>query len=134
MLNHITLFVKDFKKSKEFYIKALEPLGYKLLDINPNCYKEQSAGYGTRNIDGYRDFWIKENQEQNGNSLSCLAFTASDKGMVDAFYKAALEAGGKDNGAPGYHTEYSPGYYGAFVFDPDGNNIEAVFDDPHQMI
>ncbi len=62
-------------------------------------------------------------------SFSCIAFNATSTQMVDAFYKAALEAGGKDNGAPGYRTQYHPGYYAAFVLDPDGYNIEAVFDD-----
>ena len=106
---------------------------YKLLDENPVCYKEQSVGYDILNIESERDFWIKENKELRDNPFSCLAFTADSKEMVNNFYKVAIEAGGKDNGASGYHTEYSPGYYAAFVFDFDGNNIEAVFDDPNPM-
>ncbi len=125
MLNHLTLFVSDLKVSKEFYSRALEPLGYKLL-----VEKRYSAGFGIEDAEGKRDFWIKLGNKKESPSLSCLGFTATSKAMVDNFYRAAFEAGGKDNGAPEYCKEYYPGYYAAFVLDPDGYNIEAVFDDP----
>ncbi len=126
MINHISLRVSDLQKSKEFYSQALKPLGYKILKETSN-----SVGFGIEDADGRRDFWIKlGGSGQQPHSFSCLAFTASEKNMVDGFYKAALEAGGKDNGAPGYRTHYHPGYYAAYILDPDGYNIEAVFDDP----
>lgn len=124
MLNHITLRVKNLELSKKFYLSTLSPLGYKLFVEKP-----QLAGFGQTDIEGNRDFWIKEADAGEPKSFSCLAFTASSKEMVDNFYKAALEAGGKDNGAPDYRPQYHPGYYAAFVFDLDGYNIEAVFDD-----
>ena len=127
MINHITLRVSSLKESKEFYSLALKSLGYALLKEDRAL---AAAGYGTENKEGKRDFWIKEDlSSQPCGSFSCLAFTASSKQMVDDFYKNALAAGGKDNGAPGYRPQYHPGYYAAFVFDPDGHNIEAIFDD-----
>ena len=126
MINHITLRVSEFEKSKDFYSRTLKPLGYKLLK-----QENQTAGYSIEDRLGKRDFWIKAgNANQKTHSFSCLAFTAASKKMVDNFYRAARKAGGKDNGAPGYRPQYSPGYYAAFVLDPDGHNIEAVFDDP----
>ena len=124
MLNHISLYVRDLEKSKSFYSYALAPLGYKLAKE-----KSHSAGFGTEDTDGKRDFWIKAGPVQPTPSFACLAFTAKDKEAVDAFHRAALKAGGTDNGAPGYRKQYYPGYYAAYVFDPDGFNIEAVFDD-----
>jgi len=125
MINHVTLSVSNFEVSKKFYTCALEPLGYRLLKNGATV-----AGFGVEDIEGKRDFWIKERKDNvEAHDLSCLAFTAAKKESVNDFYQAAIQSGGRDNGAPGYHTEYSPGYYAAFVFDPDGNNIEAVFDD-----
>lgn len=126
MLNHITLRVSDFEKSKLFYSKALKPLGYRLVNEDANG----TAGYAIEDIEGKRDFWIKKEENYKpANSFSCLAFTATSKEMVDNFYNAAIEAGGIDNGAPGYRPKYHAGYYAAYVLDPDGYNIEAVFDD-----
>jgi predicted lactoylglutathione lyase len=134
MINHITLKVKDFEKSKRFFTVALKPLGYLLLSESMRHEDDGSmarqAGFGVKNVEGKRDFWIAERANEKLNpSFTCLAFTASSKKMVNYFYKAALEAGGKSNGAPSYLVEYHPGYYAAYIFDPDGNNIEAVFDD-----
>jgi catechol 2,3-dioxygenase-like lactoylglutathione lyase family enzyme len=117
MIAHTSLSVSDYQKSKRFYSKALAPLGY-----SNNLEYGEAAGFN----DGKNtDFWI-------GKSVSVspthVAFEARDSGQVEAFYKAALAAGGRDNGAPGYR-DYWPGYYAAFVYDPDGNNIEAVWYD-----
>ena len=127
MIDHITLPVSDLQKSKAFYKKALAPLGYKMFyDENDVPY---SAGFGTEDVEGKRDWWITEDPEKVRGSEYCIAFKASSKEMVEEFYEQALEAGGKDNGAPGYRKQYSPGYYASFVYDPDGYNIEAVFDE-----
>lgn len=128
MINHITLRVSDLGKSKKFFLAALAPLGYKLF-----VEKEKLAGFGQSDIEGNRDFWIHEGKVNETKSFSCLAFTASSRKAVESFYKAALEAGGKDNGVPGYRSQYHPGYYAAFVFDPDGHNIEAVWDDLEKL-
>lgn len=131
MINHITLRVSDFEKSKEFYSKALKPLGYKFLRKTKDTFSYVAAGYGIEDKEGHRDFWIKKEENYKPvHSFSCLAFTATSKKMVDNFYKAAIEAGGKDNGTPGFRPEYHADYYAAFVLDPDGNNIEAVYDGP----
>jgi len=128
MLNHITLRVSNLEKSKQFFLAALAPLGYKLF-----VEKEKSAGFGQADIEGNRDFWIHEGKVDETKSFSCLAFTALSKEAVENFYKAALEAGGTDNGAPGYRPQYHLGYYAAFVHDLDGYNIEAVFDDLERL-
>ncbi len=117
MIAHTSLAVSDYKKSKAFYIKALEPLGY-----SQNMEFGEAAGFN----DGKNtDFWIAR---QRTVVPMHLAFEAKNRSEVAAFYKAALAAGAKDNGGPGYR-DYWPGYYAAFVYDPDGNNIEAVWYD-----
>lgn len=116
MLDHIALTVSDYERSKNFCLKALAPLGYELLmehDIS-------GAGFG---LNGKPDFWI---QAGTASGPIHIAFASLDRATVDQFHHAAVEAGGKDNGAPGPRPEYHPGYYGAFVFDPDGNNVETV--------
>lgn len=128
MINHITLLVSDFEKSKAFFERALKPLGYRLLKENT---ERLVAGFGKEDVEGKRDFWIKQADKKKSPSFSCLAFSASGKQMVDDFYSAAIGAGGKDNGPPGYRKKYHSGYYAAYILDPDGHNIEAVFDDPH---
>jgi catechol 2,3-dioxygenase-like lactoylglutathione lyase family enzyme len=115
MLDHITLIVTDFARSKDFYQKALKPLGYGVL---MDQGKAAGLGIGTK-----PDFWLAVGKP---GSISHVAFTSADRKTVDAFYKAAIAAGGKDNGKPGIRENYHPNYYGAFVFDPDGHNIEAV--------
>jgi catechol 2,3-dioxygenase-like lactoylglutathione lyase family enzyme len=117
MIAHTTLAVSNYEKSKTFYLKALEPLGY-----HNNMEYGESAGFN----DGKNtDFWISKHKTV---VTTHLAFAAQDRAQVEAFYKAALAAGGKGNGEPGYR-DYWPGYYAAFVHDPDGNNIEAVWYD-----
>lgn len=121
MIAHTGLAVSDYNKSKEFYKKALEPIGYKLNMDYPDF---NAAGFMEG---GHTSFWI--NQKENVQP-GHVAFLAKDKEEVAGFYNAAIAAGGKDNGRPGLRKDYSPGYYAAFVHDMDGNNIEVVWFDP----
>ncbi len=118
MFDHIGFEVKDFQKSKRFYELALAPLGIKLVS-----YLEEwrTAGFGT---DRPR-FWIGAGSPSHSEDEIHICFTAKNRAEVRAFYEAAIKAGGRDNGKPGPRPEYHENYYGAFVFDPDGNNIEA---------
>ncbi|WP_337266480.1 VOC family protein [Oryzifoliimicrobium ureilyticus] len=123
MIDHMGIKVSDFEKAKAFYDAAFAPLGASLLYVVPPEYTNGAkvGGYG-------RDrpvFWVTEG-ETAANSAQHIAFAAHNRAAVDAFYQAALTAGGKDNGKPGLRPQYHADYYGAFVFDPDGNNIEAV--------
>jgi catechol 2,3-dioxygenase-like lactoylglutathione lyase family enzyme len=120
MIDHVTLHVEDIEKSKEFYSKALAPLGYVQTSEFPEW---KVAGFG---VDGKSDLWlVGDGADKPGH----IAFVATNKIGVEEVHKAALAAGGKDNGAPGYRKEYSPGYYASFVLDLDGHNIEVVFHD-----
>jgi len=117
MIAHTTLPVSDYRKAKAFYGKALAPLGYR-----NNMEFGDSAGFN----DGKNtDFWISR---EDTFAPMHLAFEAHSEAEVKAFHAAALAAGAKDNGGPGYR-DYWPGYYAAFVHDPDGHNIEAVWYD-----
>ncbi len=122
MIAHTSVSVKDYELAKTFYQAALAPLEY-VLGMDVPEYR--ACGY--KDARGTQDFWIGENADASGTHV---AFSANSKEAVDAFYAAALAAGGKDNGAPGYRTNYSAGYYAAFVYDFDGSNIEAVWFDP----
>jgi catechol 2,3-dioxygenase-like lactoylglutathione lyase family enzyme len=117
MLDHLGLTVSDYDRSKAFYERALAPLGIALL-MEPVA---QVGGFGR---DGKPFFWIGT----RGPAVTCVhvAFAVDDRATVDAFHAAALEAGATDNGAPGIREIYHPSYYGAYVLDPDGNNVEAV--------
>jgi len=116
---HASLPVRDYEKGKAFYKALLTPLGYTMNMDHPEW---QAGGFS----DGKNtDFWIAVKEAPSLH----VAFEAKSKDEVDAFHKAGLEAGGSDNGAPGYRTDYWPGYYAAFVHDPDGNNVEAVWYD-----
>jgi catechol 2,3-dioxygenase-like lactoylglutathione lyase family enzyme len=117
MIDHTGINVSNFEKSKEFYAHVLAPLGYQLLSE----FDASVAGFG---IDEKPDFWIIQG-EVNTPRVH-VAFGAETREIVRAFYEAALEVGGRDNGTPGLRTHYHPDYYGAFVLDPDGHNIEAV--------
>lgn len=117
MIDHVTLHVSDYGKSKRFFERALAPLGYTVIME----FGGAAAGLGAG---GKPDFWIAAGGDA-GRPVH-VAFATSDRDAVDAFYQAAMTAGGRDNGAPGLRPQYHPNYYGAFVFDPDGNNIEAV--------
>ena len=115
MLDHLGIKVSDFARSRDFYVAALAPLGYEVV-MDFGVFAGLGAG-------GKPDFWISEGD--SGPSLH-IAFASPDRATVDAFHRAALAAGATDNGAPGLRAQYHPTYYGAFVLDPDGNNIEAV--------
>jgi catechol 2,3-dioxygenase-like lactoylglutathione lyase family enzyme len=121
MLDHVGFAVKHYDRSKTFYEKALAPLGVSLL-MEP---AGAAAGFGE---DGKAWFWIESHGRPVPGRLH-IAFGADSRETVDAFHAAALEAGGTDNGAPGVRW-YHPNYYGAYVLDPDGNNIEAVCHKP----
>ena len=117
MLDHVTIGVENIENSQRFYDRALRPLGIARLYGEENRF----AGYG---VSPRAFFWIGiRNRPQTG---SHVAFAAEDRATVQRFYEAAIAAGGRDNGAPGLRPHYDPGYYGAFVLDPDGHNIEAV--------
>ena len=122
MIDHTGCAVADFAKAKAFYDAVFEALGGGLLMTVPEQFTggKKVVGYG-------RDrpvWWLHEGGEQGPGRH--VAFTAADRAQVDAFYDAAMKAGGRDNGKPGLRPHYHEHYYGAFVFDPDGNNIEAV--------
>ncbi len=116
IIDHIGVAIKDYDRSKAFYEKVLAPLGISLV-------MEWSgwAGFGK---DQKPEFWM--GPAKVVQSPMHFSFLAEDRKQVDAFYQAALKAGAKDNGAPGIREVYHPNYYGAFVIDPDGHNIEAV--------
>ena len=127
MIDHTGLNVKDPVKSKNFYDKALGVLGYTILVVVAPEYTEGKVVYGY-GVAPKADFWMVEGIPNTPKIH--VAFRAENRKQVDEFYKAALAAGGKDNGAPGPRPHYHEHYYGAFVFDPDGHNIEAVCHTP----
>ncbi|MDQ0011197.1 catechol 2,3-dioxygenase-like lactoylglutathione lyase family enzyme [Luteibacter jiangsuensis] len=124
MIDHTGVTVSDFERSKAFYQKALGAIGYELLAIFPASVTGRTdvAGFGE---DGKPDFWIYKG-EPNQPPVH-VAFRVASTQLVRAFHEAALAAGGRDNGPPGPRSHYHAGYYGGFVLDPDGHNIEAVF-------
>ena len=122
MLDHIGFSVHDYGVSKAFYEKALAPLGITVI-LGEN-------DWGMLGRDGVPQVWFGAYGEP-AKSIH-VAFAAKDRAQVRAFHEAALAAGGKDHGAPGIREQYHPNYYGAFVFDPDGNNIEAVCHTPEE--
>jgi catechol 2,3-dioxygenase-like lactoylglutathione lyase family enzyme len=122
MIDHVTFGVSDFESSVRFYDRALAPLGIRRL-ADETEGSVRVAGYG----DDRPFFWIAE-QNLTGGKLH-VALRGANREVVDAFHREALLAGGRDNGPPGLRPHYHPGYYGAFVLDRDGHNIEAVFHD-----
>jgi len=126
MIDHCGLSVSDFDRATAFYDAALAPLGGSLLRLVPPEHAGgiRAGGYGTDRP----TFWLREGAPPNPPVH--VAFAAANRPAVDAFYRAAIKAGGTDNGAPGLRPQYHPDYYGAFVRDPDGNNIEAVCHGP----
>ncbi|MBS0507591.1 MAG: VOC family protein [Proteobacteria bacterium] len=123
MIDHTGVIVSDFERSKAFYEQALSAMGYALVA------EFHAAVTGHTDVAGFGeppkpDFWISRGQANRPPVH--VAFRARSRAMVDAFHATALAAGGRDNGTPGLRTHYHPHYYGAFVLDPDGHNIEAV--------
>jgi catechol 2,3-dioxygenase-like lactoylglutathione lyase family enzyme len=127
MIDHTGLQVSDPAKARRFYDQALATLGYRVLMEVPKEFTEGKVvlGYG---VPHKPDFWLHEGTPNEPRIH--LAFRAESRAQVDAFYAAALAAGGRDNGPPGPRPHYHEHYYGAFVLDPDGHNIEAVCHDP----
>lgn len=123
MIDHVGVIVSDFEKSKAFYLRALAPTGHSKLVEQPDTLGDEPATAGFCHADG-SDFWIRQGVETRPPLH--IAFRVSSRAAVDAFYQAAIAAGGRDNGAPGLRPQYHANYYGAFVLDPDGHNIEAV--------
>ena len=131
MFDHVSIGVADVSRAKRFYDAVLQPLGYRCLSEGAD-----SLGYGGQSV----ALWVNKasrpvSPDQNSGLHFC--FAAPTRKGVDAFHKAALASGGRDNGAPGIRPHYHPTYYGAFVLDPDGNNIEAVChqpDDTHHLM
>ena len=119
MIDHVGIDVRDIETAKRFYEQALAPLGYTKLAEYP-----EAVGFGEG---GKPDFWVGR---RGTPGTTHVAILSANRGAVDAFYEAALAAGGKDNGAPGLRPHYHATYYGAYVLDPEGNNVEAVCHSP----
>ena len=131
MIDHVTLLVSDFKRSLAFYTAALAPLGYTVAmqftrAQMPELPAPAFAGLGAG---GKPDLWLRD-ADGRPVTPSHVALAAADRRAVQAFHAAALAAGGRDHGGPGLRAEYHPHYYGAFVLDPDGYNLEAVCHKP----
>ena len=123
ILDHLGISVTDFDRSKAFYRAALAPLGLAIMMEFPA--DGSACGFGRA---GKPAFWISGGAKTSPRVH--IAFAAPSREAVDAFYQAALTAGATDNGVPGVRAHYHPNYYGAFVLDPDGHNIEAVYHKP----
>lgn len=125
MFDHVKFGVSDFAASRIFFLEALEPLGVVVVS-------EGAPSYGLElSTDGKVSLCLYQSEEKPAHLH--LAFQAENRQQVEAFYRAALAAGGKDNGAPGLRPHYHPGYYAAFVIGPDGHNIEAVCHEPEAV-
>ncbi|HVP60233.1 MAG TPA: VOC family protein [Myxococcaceae bacterium] len=127
MIDHTGLKVSDPVASRRFYDAALAPLGYRVVMELPKALAggRMVLGYG---VPPKPDFWVAEGTPETPHIH--VAFRAESRAVVDAFYRAAMAAGGRDNGPPGVRPHYHANYYGAFVLDPDGHNVEAVCHGP----
>jgi len=127
MLDHISLGVTNLARARKFYDQALKPLGFRMFHAVPGSY-----GYGPTKDQA--TFWVSvpfaRRRKARPGPGTHVAFAAGSRKAVDAFYRAAIKAGGKDNGKPGLRPVYHPNYYGAFVLDPEGHAIEAVCHKP----
>jgi catechol 2,3-dioxygenase-like lactoylglutathione lyase family enzyme len=123
MFDHVKFGVKDYAASKAFFLKALEPLGVAVVSEGPPTYGVELCPPG-----GKVSLCLYQTDEKPAHLH--LAFIATSRRQVEAFHRAALDAGGKDNGAPGLRPQYHANYYAAFVIGPDGHNIEAVCHEP----
>ena len=130
MIDHITLRVRDLAATRTFYRAALAPLGYRIgYDAVHDGVGVLGFAFDARDGGATIDTWFVDHTEPVSGPTH-LCWRAASRAQVDAFHAAALAAGGRDNGAPGLRAHYHPNYYGAFVLDPDGHNIEAVCHDP----
>ena len=127
MIDHLSVVVGDYEKSKAFYLQALAPTGHSRLIELPGADRGHTRSAGFCHADG-SDFWISQGVPVKPPIH--VAFRVASRTAVDAFHRAAIAAGGRDNGAPGLRPQYHANYYGAFVLDPDGHNIEAVCHEP----
>jgi catechol 2,3-dioxygenase-like lactoylglutathione lyase family enzyme len=123
MIDHVSVRVSNLKNSKRFYEEALKPLGYKVVFGEEKVFWAFDVGNGAL-------LEIVQSERQGTLVPVHVALRVKNKKEVDAFYKSAMKAGGKDNGAPGLCPEYASNYYASFVPDPDGHNIEAMVDAP----
>ncbi|MES2988090.1 MAG: VOC family protein [Pseudomonadota bacterium] len=123
LIDHVQLVVRDLAESRRFYGALFDVLGVPIVDAEQGFFWADEFVVSTADSDAAQGKLTGRNH---------VAFQAKDKAMVDAWYKAGLAAGGTDNGAPGDRAEYHPGYYAAFLIDPDGNNVEAVFHGAHE--
>jgi catechol 2,3-dioxygenase-like lactoylglutathione lyase family enzyme len=125
VIDHMSIGVSDLRASRRFYLAALAPLGF----VEQGSWSDDAreAAFGPDDLD---DFAISTNYPATAGGH--VAFAADSREQVDAFYDAAIAAGGADNGGPGVRPDYSAGYYGAFVLDPDGYNVEAVYHEPQR--
>ncbi|NKB77895.1 MAG: VOC family protein [Gammaproteobacteria bacterium] len=132
MIDHLSTYATHYEITKSFYEQAFQPLGYSLTTEFTTTEEDDEEFPGRRicsfGKEGTTTFWVIETKQRA--TPRHVAFTAHSEQAVDAFYQTALKAGARDNGTPGLRPHYHPGYYGAFVFDPDGNDIEAVFHGP----
>jgi catechol 2,3-dioxygenase-like lactoylglutathione lyase family enzyme len=124
VVDHVLFVVRNLQASRRFYRAALEPLGFRLMSE-----QEDGVAFGVKDAD---DFAIYQGKPGEPTTTAAhVAFVTEDRQSVDAFFSAAMAAGGRENRPPGYRPEYDAGYYAAFVFDPDGNNVEAVHHGEH---
>jgi len=123
MIDHIGIPVSDIERSRKFYEAALGALG---MSVQKEVTSDEGGGWTALGfgVPGEKIFWVGDG-DKVGEGIH-VAFTADERSQVDAFHAAGLNAGGRDNGKPGPRPNYGPNYYAAFVFDPDGANIEAV--------
>ena len=133
MIDHLTTYATDFDATKAFYDATLPSLGYPLqvemvTEWDPEFPTRRLVAYGP----GSACFWICEVRETDRATPRHMAFAAADRESVEGFYANALAAGGRDNGEPGPRPHYHKHYFGAFVLDPDGNNVEAVCRQPSE--
>jgi catechol 2,3-dioxygenase-like lactoylglutathione lyase family enzyme len=125
MIDHVSVYVSDVARARDFYQAALAPTGYTVIRQYPSAEEPVAVGLG---VGGKPDLWlVKGNPAQSQH----VAVRSATRSVVGAFHAAALAAGGKDNGGPGVRPQYHPAYYGAFVLDPDGHNLEVVCHEPY---
>lgn len=124
VVDHVLLVTKNLAASRRFYIAALEPLGFRVVS-----QEEDGVSYGAEGADDFAVYQAHPGEQ--ATTAAHVAFVAESESVVDAFFAAAVAAGGREHIPPQIRREYHAGYYAAYVYDPDGNNIEAVYHGPH---